>query len=140
VLPLVVFEDMFSVSGNCAHNLKTPFPSPQTETATQPATNATIAPVTPANGWHNIGHCLAADLQHTHYEGDQRVIHPVNNHITVNHNFSYHNMTGDQLRRVYIRDTSNRGPLAMSGPKLRRLGFLDEVCCADCAVLCCAVR
>jgi hypothetical protein len=59
-------------------------------------------------------------------------------------NFSFHGMTGSQLRMFYVRDSSNRGPWAMRGHMLRTLGFLDEVrrvfSVLSIAVLCCGVR
>ena len=187
-LPLIAFPDVFSVSGHCAHNLKTtPSVTPSvtaiatvsasseaastittaaTATATATATMtdtttttttttadttttaaaaATAAPSTEStNGWHNIGHCVASELETLHHskkspnglrqEGTRKrknTIHTKNNTSSFSRKekvFSYHGFQSAQLSQFFVRDTSNRGPLLLRGGMMRELGFFDEVC------------
>lgn len=131
VLPMVAFDDVFSVSGHCAHNLKSPLADPNhtapiTTTSQQSLTTfqETMAEV---NGWHNIGHCMSSELKKA------KDITGSSSQVS---NFSFHGMAGDTLRTFFVRDSSNRGPLAFRGHMMRTLGFLDEVCVCVCHYIC----
>ena len=101
-IPLVIYDDVFSVSGNCAHNLKSPY-------VNSSATNASTAAY---NGWHNIGHCMEKDLVGFH---------------EAKNSYRLSDVPIDYLRFFHVRDSSNRGPLIMRGDMFRKLGFFDEV-------------
>lgn len=103
-LPAVAFEDVFSVSGHCAHNLRNP---PNFTSASASATDS------PLNGWHNIGHCMPNDLKR------------YKNYTSTS--FKFYDYFGNTLRNFFVRDSSNRGPLIMRGAMLRSLGFFDEM-------------
>ena len=59
--PLAIYEDVFSVSGHCAHNLKSAYVN-STQKSSNSKVNASDDPSI-RNGWHNIGHCMPNELR-----------------------------------------------------------------------------
>lgn len=118
IIPAVIRDDVFSVSGHCAHNLKnmeTSGSAAVNSTATSGAASntsdvsampeATTHSSSLYNGWHNVGHCMSNELHqpltHAHAENTQlNSTHQAHfdDHTQCGNRFSFHNQTGDELR------------------------------------------